>query len=153
MSSKLFHLSLLTIGVLLASASHANTIGYKFTDLGTIGASYRESWAIGINNSSQVAGDSITSDGTFRATIWNGTTPTDLNNFLDASDVSAGWYLVGARDINDNGWIVGIASNTITGVTHAFLLTPVPEPETYAMFMAGLGLMGLIARRRKNGQA
>jgi hypothetical protein len=26
---------------------------------------------------------------------------------------------------------------------------PVPEPETYAMMMAGLGLMGFIARRRK----
>lgn len=26
---------------------------------------------------------------------------------------------------------------------------PVPEPETYAMFMAGLGLMGFIARHRK----
>ena len=33
------------------------------------------------------------------------------------------------------------------------ILTPVPEPETYAMFMAGLGLMGFIARRRKNVQA
>ena len=33
------------------------------------------------------------------------------------------------------------------------ILTPVPEPETYAMFMAGLGLMGFIARRRKNIQA
>ena len=29
--------------------------------------------------------------------------------------------------------------------------TPVPEPESYALFMAGLGLMGFIARRRKNG--
>ena len=27
-------------------------------------------------------------------------------------------------------------------------ITPVPEPETYAMFLAGLGLMGGIARRR-----
>lgn len=26
---------------------------------------------------------------------------------------------------------------------------PVPEPETYALFLAGLGLMGAIARRRK----
>lgn len=26
---------------------------------------------------------------------------------------------------------------------------PVPEPETYAMFLAGLGLMGAIARRKK----
>jgi len=29
----------------------------------------------------------------------------------------------------------------------------VPEPETYAMFLAGLGLMGFMAWRRKNGQA
>lgn len=29
-------------------------------------------------------------------------------------------------------------------------VTPVPEPESYAMFLAGLGLMGLIARRRTN---
>jgi hypothetical protein len=26
---------------------------------------------------------------------------------------------------------------------------PIPEPQTYAMFMAGLGLLGFIARRRK----
>ena len=32
-------------------------------------------------------------------------------------------------------------------------LAPVPEPESYAMFMAGLGVMGFIARRRKNGQS
>ena len=30
---------------------------------------------------------------------------------------------------------------------------PVPEPETYALLLAGLGLMGGIARRRKSGQA
>lgn len=30
---------------------------------------------------------------------------------------------------------------------------PVPEPETYAMLMAGLGLMGFIARRRKQKKA
>lgn len=30
----------------------------------------------------------------------------------------------------------------------SFEVTPVPEPETYAMMLAGLGLLGLIARRR-----
>ena len=31
----------------------------------------------------------------------------------------------------------------------AHVTTPVPEPETYAMLLAGLVLMGLVARRRK----
>jgi hypothetical protein len=29
-------------------------------------------------------------------------------------------------------------------------VTPVPEPESYAMLLAGLGLMGAVVRRRKN---
>lgn len=29
------------------------------------------------------------------------------------------------------------------------LTAPVPEPETYALFLAGLGVMGAIARRKK----
>lgn len=32
----------------------------------------------------------------------------------------------------------------------AHVVTTIPEPETYAMMLAGLGLMGLVARRRKN---
>jgi hypothetical protein len=36
---------------------------------------------------------------------------------------------------------------------YELIMGAVPEPETYAMFMAGLGLMGFIARRRKNVQA
>jgi hypothetical protein len=36
----------------------------------------------------------------------------------------------------------------LTGVDYA--APPVPEPETYAMLLAGLGLMGVIGRRRKS---
>lgn len=32
-------------------------------------------------------------------------------------------------------------------------VSPIPEPEIYAMFLAGLGLMGFMARRRKKEQA
>jgi hypothetical protein len=31
--------------------------------------------------------------------------------------------------------------------------SPAPEPETYALFLAGLGLMGFLTRRRKNHQS
>ena len=33
---------------------------------------------------------------------------------------------------------------------YAVTLAPVPEPESYAMLLAGLGLLGAIARRKKN---
>ena len=36
---------------------------------------------------------------------------------------------------------------------YSVTLAPVPEPESYAMLLAGLGLMGAIARRRKNHTA
>ncbi len=39
----------------------------------------------------------------------------------------------------------GTGSEAMYSVT----LAPVPEPETYAMLLAGLGLIGAIARRRK----
>jgi len=43
--------------------------------------------------------------------------------------------------------------NKIGALLDNVVITSVPEPESYAMFMAGLGLMGFIARRRKNGQS
>ena len=47
----------------------------------------------------------------------------------------------------------GVMKNGESSVLGYELVMGVPEPETYAMFMAGLGLMGFIARRRKNGQS
>lgn len=41
-------------------------------------------------------------------------------------------------------WSVDLASNTLT------FANPVPEPETLAMLLAGLGLMGAVVRRRRN---
>ena len=47
--------------------------------------------------------------------------------------------------------------STITGVTdggnggiYSGAIAAVPEPETYAMLLAGLGLMGAVVRRRSN---
>jgi len=40
------------------------------------------------------------------------------------------------------------SADTITASTN-FTVNAIPEPETYAMMLAGLGLMGFVARRRK----
>ena len=49
------------------------------------------------------------------------------------------------QEQNRGGDNVGALLDNVT-------VTAVPEPESYAMIMAGLGLMGFIVRRRKNGQ-
>jgi len=42
-----------------------------------------------------------------------------------------------------------IANAVGTPVTRDWMAQPVPEPETYAMMLAGLGLLGFVAGRRK----
>lgn len=56
--------------------------------------------------------------------------------------------------------IAGVLTSTLPGGTgnyviggQAQFLVPVPEPETYAMMLAGLGLLGLAARRRRQTAA
>lgn len=43
-------------------------------------------------------------------------------------------------------------SNTISNSEYYWTVTTVPEPESYAMMLIGLGLMGAVARRRKSEQ-
>jgi len=44
---------------------------------------------------------------------------------------------------------LGIALNNEGGKISFTVITAVPEPETYAMLLAGLGLIGLMTSRRK----
>jgi len=130
-----------------------NVNGKTITSLDTLGG---QAFASAINNAGQVAGWSYTTGNPYdsHATLWNvnGTAATDLNSLLSSKAINAGWLLTSANGINDNGWIVGDAINNITGQQHGFLLSvaTVPEPETYAMLLAGLGLLGFTAWRRKN---
>jgi hypothetical protein len=60
-------------------------------------------------------------------------------NNITFSYSPVGYANNGGQTLGDEAW--GISSAQVTAV---------PEPETYAMLLAGLGLMGAIARRRNN---
>ncbi|MDN5751822.1 MAG: FxDxF family PEP-CTERM protein [Nitrosospira sp.] len=44
--------------------------------------------------------------------------------------------------------VAGIANGDLGGLYNGAIAAAVPEPETYAMLLAGLGLMGAVVRRR-----
>ena len=73
-------------------------------------------------------------------------TPTWTTTAFSAAHIGAGTHTL---------TFSGTADYPTYGDTSAFLdnvrmtVTPVPEPETYALMLAGLGVLGAIARRRK----
>ena len=80
--------------------------------------------------------------------------------------VNAGSLIAGFNDFKNNSYSLSAGTGytlKITGKTRSHppggyglvsitaikgTVSPVPEPESYAMFLAGLGLMGAIVRRR-----
>jgi PEP-CTERM motif len=56
--------------------------------------------------------------------------------------------IAGDYTLQVRGTVSGLGGGSYAGTLN---LTPVPEAETYAMFLAGLGLMGIMSRRRKIG--
>lgn len=109
----------------------------EMADLGTLpGTRYAEGYAI--NNSGQVVGNSGA-----HAFLYSNGHMMDLNTLIDPS---LGLTLYEATGINDKGQIVTNASSPAGG--RAYLLTPVPEPSTWALL--GIGSLALFARLRRS---
>lgn len=88
----------------------------------------------------------VSLDGQLLGTVASMTTAWITTTF-SATNVAAGTHTLSFS---------GTADYLQFGDTSAFIdnirmtVTPVPEPETYAMMLAGLGLLGCMARRKKN---
>lgn len=75
--------------------------------------------------------------------------------------VVGGAGYTGGTDSTNGVWIAqtnfvllaGTSFSDVSWSTSVVTASAVPEPETYAMMLAGLGLMGAVARRRKGKQA
>jgi probable HAF family extracellular repeat protein len=118
--------------------------GSTMANLGTLGGTASYAW--GINDGGQVVGSAKTAgNAADHAFLFSGSTMIDLNSSIDPH---SGWTLAEAHAINNAGQIVGFGTNAL-GKTHAFLLTPVPEPSTLALLvMGGIGLIAWGWRRK-----
>lgn len=69
----------------------------------------------------------------------------DSNGILEVNGVAEGAYYwaVAGDAVGTQGGVYLYSANTV----------PIPEPETYAMMLAGLGMLGFMGKRRmKNGR-
>ena len=62
-------------------------------------------------------------------------------SIVPTTAIAAGMY-----DLRVSGTVTGSLGGSFAGTMNA---APIPEPEVYAMMLAGLGLIGFVARRRK----
>ncbi|WP_082616713.1 DUF3466 family protein [Massilia sp. Root418] len=89
------------------------------------------SWAVAINNHDQVVGN-----GNFSFLVSDGVTY-NLDKLLPAN---SGLYVSTVYDIDDRAQITGTVCGAGQGC-FGMLLSPVPEPESALMLLAGLGLL------------
>ena len=76
----------------------------------------------------------------------------------DSSVAQAGsgyWRFSGVNIAANTDYYVAVNGTVLSTSGTAYggtvFITPVPEPETYAMLLGGLGIMAFLARRRKQG--
>lgn len=99
-----------------------------------------------LNEHGQVVGEMYYAGYDLRAVLWeqgaSGWGLTDLNTLLPQLH-SSFYQLAVATDVNESGQILGMGSVAGDWRPHAFLLTPaVPEPQAWALVLAGLGVLG-----------
>ena len=74
------------------------------------------------------------------ATVASGITGSGLSDFVFSTVGGHSYELI----------IGGIKNKSAASYSGNISVSPVPEPETYAMLLVGLGLVGFMTRRRRS---
>lgn len=80
--------------------------------------------------------------------LYDVTDPTNAS-FLDMIVTDGDLAPEGIEAFSVNGSIYLAVTNETSNTTSLYSVTPVPEPESYAMLLAGLGLVGFSVRRKR----
>ncbi len=78
---------------------------------------------------------------------------TTYKNMANAAVNSGAWNGIGNVRVLNLYSKDSHGQYTVNAQDQLYMVTSVPEPESYAMMLAGLGLVGAIARRRRNKAA
>jgi hypothetical protein len=95
-------------------------------------------------NSSTLDGFTFDSPSMNQPSPFNSSGPRDLNftgSLAVGGTANAGFHL--------QAFDPGVGNTYTFTITQTPTVSPIPEPETYAMLLAGLGLMGFIVRRKR----
>jgi probable HAF family extracellular repeat protein len=121
-----------------------------FTSLGNLGGYYSSSIPEDISAHGQIVGTSRVGDqlhSAQHAFLYSNGVMSDLNTLIDP--VTAGGVLSYAYGINDSGMIIArLEIEESGGLTHAVLLTPIPEPSVFVLLGVGLLCLAGWALRR-----
>lgn len=110
-------------------------------NLGNLGGSTGA--AQDINNRGWVVGQAMDAKGDFEAFVYLDGAMHNVEDLLGARDRGQ-WDFLSASKINDRGQILVSVRDSPTGNFLNAVLTPVPEPLSSVLMLAGLGVIGLV---------
>ena len=84
--------------------------------------------------------------------VHSATVNTPVAGYSWVSLTPSGVLSAGSYDVRLTGVMNASITPNPTGESGGIVLAAIPEPETYAMMLAGLSLMGFVMRRRKPSQ-